>query len=432
MAAASASNETGILCDADRTKRSLRSLSVPESSMTDNSSAPGGRFVTLLVLYLGLFLFAYSVTLPGNAAAEIAATLHVAAEDVWPVFSIFYFAWFCIIPAGAWLADKIGRKPLLIAGSLLLTLGMYGFSVSTSLWEGCAAQFLNGAGAILLQIVGIAAVTDLFAERRGGALNIAVGLVGIIAVLSPVMMGELLQRGVAWTTVYHYSALLPAALFVLQLFQKFPSAAPTVSASGEVANRATMGQLLTDPKFLLLIAAMYVYGIVEAGIFIYSSQYLPNELGASKSLTGYVGSGYWITASLVRLLAGMFFKVDRIPYSKQIVFSAVAAAACVALGTLPHNLTMAVTFLSLSGAAIALIWPSIMALAATTTNAPATTVFGLIVGIGGSLGAMSGAGVLGFVKSSTGLSYEHSLLLLEIPLVLLVAMFAMRKDDGTK
>ena len=395
-----------------------------------SASAPGGRFVTLLVLYLGLFLFAYSVTLPLNAASEIASTLNVSAKDVWPVFSIFYFAWFCIIPAGAWLADKIGRKPLLIAGSLLLTLGMWGFSVSTTRIEGCAAQFANGAGAILLQIVGIAAVTDLYAARRGGALNVAVGLVGIIAVLSPVMMGELLQRGVAWTTVYHYSALLPAALFVLQLFQKFPSAPAPITAQGEVENRATMGQLLTDPKFLLLIGAMYVYGIVESGIAIYASQYLPEERGASKSLTGYVGSGYWITASLVRLLAGMFFKVDRIPYSKQIVFSALAAAACVALGTLPHNLTMAVTFLTLSGAAIALIWPSIMALAATTTNAPATTVFGLIVGIGGSLGAMSGAGVLGYVKSTTGLSYEHSLLLLEIPLVLLVVMFSLRKDGA--
>lgn len=401
--------------------------------MTENSptsGASGGRFVTLAVLYLGLFLFAYAVTLPGNAAAEIAATLHTEPADVWPVFSIFYFAWFCIIPAGAWLADKIGRKPLLLLGSLLLTLGMYGFSVSTSLTLGCVSQFLSGAGAILLQIVGIAAVTDLYAERRGGALNIAVGLVGIIAVLSPVMMGELLQKGVAWTTVYHYSALLPALLFVLQLFQKFPSAVTPAGKTADAPGTATMGQLLTDPKFLLLIAAMYVYGIVEAGIFIYSSQYLPNELGASKSVTGYVGSGYWITASLVRLLAGMFFKVDRIPYSKQIVFSSLAAAGCVALGTLPHNLNLAVVFLTLSGAAIALIWPSIMALAATTTNAPATTVFGLIVGIGGSLGAMSGAGVLGFVKSRTGLSYEHSLLLLEIPLVLLVIMFTMRKDGA--
>src|SRR5262249_19602212 len=153
-------------------------------------------------------------------------------ENTWPVFTAYFLAWLVVIPPLGFLADRLGRKAVLLVGSLTLTAGLALFSVADGLALACVAQFLNGAGAIVLQIVGVAVLTDLYAEKRGRALNLAVGMVGMVALLSPLLMGELQQRGVHWSWVYRASALLPLLAFLVQLFSAFPPAGRAVPITG--------------------------------------------------------------------------------------------------------------------------------------------------------------------------------------------------------
>ena len=101
------------------------------------------------------------------------------------------------------------------------------------------------------------------------------------------------------------------------------------------------------------------------------------------------------------------------------------------MATVPHNPQMATFFFALSGVAIALIWPSIMTYAAQYSKAPATTVFGLIVGIGGALGVITGSSAPGIITEQTGLSYESLLLMLVVPFLLLILIFSFRRSDDS-
>jgi MFS family permease len=391
--------------------------------MTDVSAEverPANRMVVTLVAYLGLFLFAYTVPLAAPAKDAIAPSLGLKdAAETGPMFTTFFLSWLFIVPPGAYLADRFGRKALLMVGSATLTAGMLLLSAASSLKMACVAQFLNGGGAILLQIVGIAVVTDLYADKRGSSLSLAVGIVGMIALLSPMLMGELLTRGIAWSSVYRYSAALPAAAFLLQAFSVFPR-----GAHGDRITLRVVGDLLRSPLFLLLIFSMLVYGIVEQAIPTWSPDYLKAELGASVRWGGLIASGYWVIMSLARLIVGGVGGLDKVSYPVVIVCSALLGAACLAAGTLPQQPTLALVFLAAAGAAIAMIWPSIMTYAVQSTGKPTTVVFGLVVGIGGSIGASFGAGALGAIKQA-GLSYQQSLLTLEIPLVLLIVMYGL-------
>jgi fucose permease len=299
-------------------------------------------------------------------------------------------------------------------------------SYADTLLLGCVGQFLMGAGGILLQIIGIAAVTDLFADRRGNALNIAVGLVGIFGLLSPVLFAALVPLYMSWNDFYRYSAVLPGLLIVMQLVTSFPE---TNKKSPVVPG--TVKRLLSDPVFLLLILAMYVYGVVESGIPTWASSYLGEELGGSEQMQGWLVTGFWNLASIARLLVGLFGWGDRISYPRQIIFSSIAAIVCIVMATVPHNPQMATFFFALSGVAIALIWPSIMTYAAQYSKAPATTVFGLIVGIGGALGVITGSSAPGIIKEQTGLSYESLLLMLVVPFLLLILIFSFRRSDDS-
>lgn len=378
-----------------------------------------GRLVPALVIYLGLFLFAYTVPLASPAKAAIARTLGLSSpEDTWPIFPAYFLAWLVIIPPGAFLADRFGRKTMLLAGSLILMCGMLLFSVATDLTTACVAQFLNGAGAILLQVVGVAVVTDLYAEKKGSALSLAVGLVGMVALLSPILMSQLLEQGIEWYWVYRWSAVLPAVAFVVQIVCKFPAAAASAAITlGDVK------ELFARPIFLGLIVSMFVYAIVEQGIPTWSSSYM-EELDAPLSWQGYVVSAYFLVMSLVRAVVGAFRLFEKVPYPLMVACNAVLGGVCLALGTAPNDKVMALVFLAATGGVIAMIWPSIMTYAVQTTGKPSATVFGLIVGIGGSTGAMFGSSVLGWIKQS-GLNYQHALLTLEIPLLVLLVVFIL-------
>jgi fucose permease len=383
------------------------------------TATSNNRFITSLVICLGLFLFAYTVPLANPAKEQIGRSLGIEkSEDTWPLFTSYFAAWFFIVPPSAFLADRFGRKTMLLVGSLTLAVGMILFSMATDLTTGCIAQFLNGAGAIILQIVGAAVITDLYSDSRGSTLSLVVGIVGMVALLSPILMAELLTRGVAWQTVYQWSAVLPLIAFAVQLGCHIPRA-----ASASVVTLADVGTLLTSPLFLMLIGAMLVYGIVEQGIPIWAPSYLGEDLGVDQRSLGFVVAGYFLIMSLVRTAVGGLKLFTGVPYTRMIAVSAALGAACVAVATTSGNGMLGCVFIVLSGAAIAQIWPSIMTYAVESSGKPTTTVFGLIVGIGGALGVIFGSSVLGMIKQR-GFTYQHSLLTLEVPLLLLVVVFA--------
>ncbi len=390
------------------------------------SESTPSRLVPAVVICLGLFLFAYTVPLANVAKNEIAASLGLVdaeekpiPEDTWPLFTSYFLAWLIIVPPSGFLADRIGRKALLLAGSLTLTAGMILLSFATDLTTACIAQFLSGAGAIILQIVGVAAITDLYAESRGSVLSLVVGMVGMIALLSPVLMGSLLTQGVAWQSVYRFSAVLPVIAFVCQLACRFPQAAGAAAVS-----LRDVGQLLASPLFLLLIIAMLVYAIVEQGIPIWAPSFLEAELGVSKFWQGMVVSGYFLVMSLVRTVIGGWKLFSGVSHAAMIATSAALGAICLALGVWTSNEWMAGIFLAVVGGAIAQIWPSIMTFAVEATEKPTTTVFGLIVGLGGATGVILGSGLLGRIRQA-GFTYQQSLLTLEVPLVVLVVVFGL-------
>ena len=309
--------------------------------------------------------------------------------DAWPMFTSYFLAWLLIVPPGAYLADLLGRKTMLLAGSLALTLGMLLLSISTNLPMACAAQFLNGAGAILLQIVGVAIITDLDAQRRGSNLSLAVGLVGMVALLSPMLMTELLARGVEWTTVYRYSAILPALAFVAQWFCRFPTPA-------EPSRLRSQSWATCSAARRFCCSSSRCWSTASSSKGFRSGRPTISARNSARVFTGRElrWQGYrqrLLSDHVARAVdLGALGWLDGVSHPLVIVVCAVLGGICLALGTLSNHPTMAIIFLIASGPAIAMIWPSIMTYAVESTGQPTATVFGLVVGIGGATGVILG------------------------------------------
>ena len=118
------------------------------------ANAPGG-------VYLGLFL---------------KRDLHAPDRMLAYAFAISMVAWMLVALPGGRLADRWGRKPLLIAGWAIMTLRLALVAVVKSPELAVANQALDGLGNGLFAVVAAAWVTDRLADpRRAGEAQVIVG-----------------------------------------------------------------------------------------------------------------------------------------------------------------------------------------------------------------------------------------------------------------
>ena len=118
------------------------------------ANAPGG-------VYLGLFL---------------KRELHAPDRMLAYAFAVSMIAWMLVVWPGGRLADRLGRKPLLVAGWLIMALRLALVAIVSSPEIAVANQALDGLGNGLFAVVAAAWVADRLADpRRSGEAQVIVG-----------------------------------------------------------------------------------------------------------------------------------------------------------------------------------------------------------------------------------------------------------------
>ena len=118
------------------------------------ANAPGG-------IYLGLFLN---------------RDLHAPERLLAYAFAISMISWMLLVWPAGWLADRWGRRPLLIAAWGVMALRLALVAVAQTPWQVIAIQSLDGASNAMFAVVAAAWVTDRLADpRRSGMAQVIVG-----------------------------------------------------------------------------------------------------------------------------------------------------------------------------------------------------------------------------------------------------------------
>ncbi len=118
------------------------------------SNAPGG-------VYLGLFL---------------KRDLQAPDWTLSAAFVVSMVAWMAAIRLAGGLADRLGRRPLLIAGWSVMASRLALVALATAPWQVLAVQVLDGAAQALFAVAAAAWVTDRVADpRRAGEAQALVG-----------------------------------------------------------------------------------------------------------------------------------------------------------------------------------------------------------------------------------------------------------------
>ncbi len=278
------------------------------------------------------------------------------------------------------LADRFGLKPVLLLAGVCLLLGVSGYSAFSSALLLAVSLFVIGLGLGALELGPNAIIISLHHERKGLYLNLMAVLHGLGSMLAPLFAGWMFGLGASWRVVYRWDLPLIALFVLIFILLRLPKTEEKNQLNfREIPNTAFKGQL---PWFYLAIT---LYVAVEIGMASWLVTFLQDEHNVSITASNQALSLFFATIMIGRFLGG--FVVHRIGYLHSILFAALGAIVCIALGLFgPAGLSL---FIPLTGLFLSIIFPTITAAASDTHTENINTILGVLftfAGIGGVIG----------------------------------------------
>jgi MFS transporter, FHS family, L-fucose permease len=221
-----------------------------------------GPRTLLWVMFSSYFLFGMVTNVIGVVIPEVIAEyrLNLVAAGLL-AFAFFLAYGLCSIPAGL-LVDRLGSKPLVLAGLLLMALGCLGVTFAPSYLFLLAMVFAIGIGVTVLQTVGNPLVQSLDRpENYHRNLTLTIGFCGIGAFAGPFLLSLLLGAGYRWHTLYLTFAGLCLVLVGLVLGSSFPLRGP----SGEGFRFDRIASVVRNPLVLAYALGLFFYVGAEVG-----------------------------------------------------------------------------------------------------------------------------------------------------------------------
>ncbi len=152
---------------------SLRNRDGESSGQAIKANPSSGWFprdATLWVFMAAMILY-HAANAPGGVYLGLFIKRDLRAPDriLAYAFAVSMVAWMLVVWPAGWLADRWGRKPLLVAGWTIMTVRLALLSVIHSPGLAVANQALDGLGNGLFAVLAAAWVTDHLADRRRAA-----------------------------------------------------------------------------------------------------------------------------------------------------------------------------------------------------------------------------------------------------------------------
>ncbi|MBA6413826.1 multidrug effflux MFS transporter [Parahaliea sp. F7430] len=229
------------------------------------------------------------------------------------------------------LADRFGRKPILIGGTAIFIIACIGCSLSTSVEQLIAFRLLQGLGACVGPTLSRAVTRDLFGPRRAAkALSIIAMLMALAPAVAP-SLGSAMLIIFPWSSIFVFLAIY-GLLMVYLVHYFLPESLPQRQSLHPLSIGRNYRELSVSPSFMvvalgcsLCYAAMMSY--LAASGFVYLEMLgVPIQYFGLIFLTTVVG--YFIGSASSAKLAS-HFESDQVVRMGAIL----AASACLIMLT---------------------------------------------------------------------------------------------------
>jgi FHS family glucose/mannose:H+ symporter-like MFS transporter len=343
----------------------------------------------------GYFVLGLVISLIGASLEAFAVQVSASVTRVGGTF-FFYIAIasFIVLFAAGPVMDRFGKKPILVAGSLLAGTAMLVASVVNSFGWACAVMFLLGIGVGCFNAGLNTLINELYPENRGRVLNLGNAFFGLGAVFLPLVAGWLflymgLVQLLVLTAIFSF---LPGILFAFSVFP--PTSNGVRFKFGEAV------KVLQDPLVVMMGLVLFFYVGLEASIGIWCRSAIVDNWQIRAPFDQFTLAAFWASLVLGRIIAGTTFRA--IPNEDLVFYCSAGSCVGIAVFILAPSAVMASAGLWFAGLCFGPIFPSSLATAGTCFKHYSGTIFALVIA-SGVLGAVVLAPAIGKLAGASSL-----------------------------
>lgn len=228
------------------------------------SGEKGSAKLLMLVLSLSVFVAAITVDLVNPVLPLISKDLEASKAQVSWVVSGIALVLAIGVPIYGRISDFFELRRLYIFAISILASGSLLCAIAPNLPLLVLGRMVQGAGMSAIPVLSVIAISKVFPQgKRGGALGIIAGSIGIGTAAGPIF-GGVVGQYLGWNALFWFTLLL-ALMIVIGAFYALPTITPTKAAVSN-KNFDLIGGLL-----LGLTVGLLLFGITQGEAVGFSS-----------------------------------------------------------------------------------------------------------------------------------------------------------------
>ncbi len=323
---------------------------------------------------------------------------------------------------GGILGQRLGKKTCITAGVYLVGTGLCGIGLTQNYIQALVCTSIVGLGAGVIEALANPLVADHHPGDSEKQLNLANAFYPAGVLISVLVLGELIQRGVSWRAGFILSGIAGLIIGVCFSLTKIPV------ASAQAEEKHTFREILMRPAFWSFAGAIFFAAGAESSFTFWSARYIGlyfSEVPRAAALG--------IVAFSVFMLAGRvitIWLVDRVGL-RVIMFASAILGILVSTGAFwTKSLPGIYAVLSLAGLATACFWPSILAEAERMVHAGTTLLFAMLAFVG-VIGFGVTPWIIGILADATDLKFAFFLVAV-VWFTALLAILILQRGDSSR
>src|SRR5579864_1481316 len=210
---------------------------------------PGRRLIVTVGIMAAVLLQVLDTTIANVALPHMQADLSASQDQINWVLTSYIVSSAIALPISGWLADRVGRKRLLLISVVVFTIASVLCATATALGEMVAFRALQGVGGAFIVPLAQATLFDINPrEKHGQAMALFGGGVMIGPILGPVLGGWLTDN-YSWRWVFLVN--LPVGILCILIMSQFMPTSETHKRRFDMFGFALLAIALASLQFCL-------------------------------------------------------------------------------------------------------------------------------------------------------------------------------------